>query len=88
MSSRRNCAGLKVEDAFVGGGAVGADDLVAGGAAVGGGDAQQLGVARLVGGVEDDRHVHHDVDEQRISLTNDRRYWPFSLKRIASVRPA
>src|SRR5947208_3206974 len=36
-----------------------------------GGDAGQLTIASLDRGVENNRHVHHDVDEQRI-VANER----------------
>ena len=61
---------------------------VAGRAAMGLGDAPQLGVAGLVGRVEDDRHVHHDVDEQRFRADERAQVLPALLNRMASVRPA
>ena len=59
-------AGLGVEDPFVGRRAVGTDQGPLGGAAVGDRQVVQVLVARLAGGVKDERHVHHDVDEQAL----------------------
>ena len=59
-------AGLGVEDAFVGGRAVGADERPLGGPAVRDGQVVERLVAGLARGVEDQRHVHHDVDEQAL----------------------
>ena len=59
-------AGLEVEDPLVRGAAVGADERPLGRPAVGDGQVVQGAVAGLAGGVEDDRHVHHDVDEQAL----------------------
>ena len=60
------CAGLGVEDPLVRRAAVGADERPLGRPAVGDGQVVQGLVAGLAGGVEDDRHVHHDVDEQAL----------------------
>ena len=59
-------ARAQIEQAFVAGGAVAAHDGTAGGHAVGVGFAQEVGVARLLGDVEDDAYIHHDVDKERI----------------------
>ncbi len=59
-------ARLQVEDALVGGAAVAAHQIAARGQAVLVGDAPQILVAGLEGGVEDDAHVHHDVDEEAL----------------------
>ncbi len=70
-------SGLQIEQAFLGGGAVGADDLVAGGAAMGRGDAEELRIAGFLGCIKNDRHVHHDVDEQRIGRNERAKILPF-----------
>src|SRR5204863_4170845 len=55
-----------VEQALVGGAAVGPDDVFDRGEAVVEGYLTQGVVAGGVGGVEDQSDVHHDVDEQRL----------------------
>ncbi len=59
-------ARIEVKNALVRGGAVGPDQSIARGPRMGQGDAAEFFVACLPGGVEDHRHVHHDVDEQGI----------------------
>ena len=59
-------AGLEVEDPLVGGRAVRADEGALGGPAVGDGQLVEVVVAGLARRQEDDRHVHHDVDEQAV----------------------
>ena len=46
--------------------AIGADERPLGRAAVGDGQLVKVAVAGLAGGVEDERDVHHDVDEQAL----------------------
>ena len=59
-------AGFQVEDAFVRGAAVAPDQIAAGGQAVAVGGLPQLLVIGLLRRVEDDRHVHHNVDEEAL----------------------
>ena len=55
---------------------------------MGDGQVVQVAVAGLASRVKNERHVHHDVDEQALGATNERRYCPLRLNRSASVRPA
>ena len=63
---RRNWPLSQVEDAFMGGAAVAAHQVFAGSQAVLEGDLGQLFVPALLGGVEDDADVHHDIDEEAV----------------------
>ena len=58
-------AGLQVENAFMGGGAIAAHQITAGGAAMGMRFTQQVVIPCLPGGVKDNPHVHHDVNKER-----------------------
>ena len=81
-------AGLQVEDPLVRRAAVGVDERPLGGPAVRDGQVVERLVARLARGVEDRRHVHHEIEEQALGRTNDRRYFPLGMNRGARVRPA
>ena len=69
-------AGFEIEHTFVGGGAVVADDRVAGGLAMGFGNAPEVLITGLVGRVEDQGDVHHDVDEQGVAADEGARGSP------------
>ena len=68
---------LQIEYAFVSRRTIGAHDCVASSAAMGCGDAQQLGIARFARGIKNNRHVHHDIDEQRLRRDERLQILPF-----------
>jgi hypothetical protein len=70
-------AGGQVERAFVGCGTMGPHNGIARGSAVGFGDAQQFFVTGFAGGIKNNRHVHHDVDEQRFRRHERLQILPF-----------
>jgi hypothetical protein len=59
-------AGFRVEDAFVGGRAVGPHEGRFGRPAMDRGQLVKTAITGLAGGVEDQGDVHHDVDEQAL----------------------
>ena len=58
-------ARLEIENAFVGGAAIAANEHAAACQTVFHGDVEQLVVSGLKRRIKDDSHVRHDVDEQR-----------------------
>ena len=57
---------MQVEDAFMGGAAVAAHQVFSCSQAVLARDLCQLLVAALLGGIEDDADVHHDINEEAV----------------------
>src|ERR1700722_17378909 len=59
-------AGFEIEDTFLRGGAVPANQRPSGSQAMTQRDVTQPAVARFTPGIKDDINIHHDVDEHRI----------------------
>ncbi len=67
-------AGFEIEETFVSGGAIAANEAPAGGEGVADGDIAEFAVVGFAGGVEDDAHVIMMSMKMESSLTKERRY--------------